>query len=103
MTHHETTTKGLRTLWMASAWLFVIAAGAGVAFRWGMANGFPEGLRPDYLRHGHSHLMLMGWATPALMALMAAKWPAEGGRPFPRAVAITGWTAWILALVSFPA
>ncbi len=103
MTHNLDQTKGLRTLWIASAWLFVIAAGAGVAFRWGMMSGFPEGLRPDYLRHGHSHLMLMGWATPALMALMAARWPAQGGRPRHRSVCIVGWSAWVLALVSFPA
>lgn len=95
--------SGLRRLWVASAWLFVIAAGAGTLFRWGMIGGFGEVMSASHLRHGHSHLMLMGWATPALMALMAARWPAEGGRSVEASACLIGWTAWGLALLSFPA
>ncbi len=95
--------KGLRRLWMASAWLFVAGAVAGVCFRWGMVASFPDGWDAGNIRHGHSHLMLMGWATPALMALMGARWPAQGGRNSERAVCLVGWIAWGLALASFPA
>lgn len=102
MSRQEADTQGLQRLWRASAWLFVLGALSGVVFRWGMMAGFPEGLVPHYLRHGHSHLMLMGWATPALMALMAAKWPELGGRQADRPALILGWSAWATALLSFP-
>lgn len=93
---------GLRTLWVASAWAFVVAAALGVLFRWGMAASFPFGLDAAHIRHGHSHLMLMGWATPALMALMAARWPREGGQRVDTSVCIMGWTAWVFAAASIP-
>lgn len=92
----------LRTLWLASVWAFVGAAVLGVLFRWGMAASFPFGLEAADIRHGHSHLMLMGWATPALMALMAKRWPAEGGRRLDTSVCIMGWTAWGFAVASVP-
>ncbi len=94
---------GLRRLWLVSAWTFVLAAASGALFRWGMLSSFPFDLIASNIRHGHSHLMLMGWATPALMALMAARWPAEGARQVNASVCIVGWTAWALALLSFPA
>ena len=99
----QTDKSPLRLLWIASAWAFVVAAGAGVLFRWGMVGGFGEVLTAAHIRHGHSHLMLMGWATPALMALMAARWPGQGGRRIDRSVCLVGWTAWVLAFLSFPA
>lgn len=81
--------------------MFVLAAAAGVLFRWQFVGDAVFGLVPGDIRHGHSHLMLMGWATPALMALMGARWPAEGGRRADTAVAATGWTSLGLALASF--
>ena len=93
---------GLRTLWVASAWAFVIAAALGVLFRWGMVGNAPFGLEAPHVRHGHSHLMLMGWATPALMALMAARWPREGGQQVDTSVCIMGWAAWVFAAASIP-
>ncbi len=94
--------KGLRRLFVASAWAFVVAAAIGVLFRWGMLGAFPFALEAPDIRHGHSHLMLMGWATPALMALMAQRWPAEGGRRVDTSVCIMGWTAWGFAAASVP-
>lgn len=99
--HHPEPDPGLRRLFVASAWAFVVAAAAGVLFRWGMVQSFPWGLSAPDIRHGHSHLMLMGWATPALMALMAVLWPGQGARRMDRAVKVVGWAAWALAAASF--
>ena len=93
--------SSLRRLWLVAAWSFVIAAGAGVLFRWGMVQGFPWDLSAANIRHAHSHLMLMGWATPALMALMAMRWPGEGARSMDRAVVWVGWLSWLMAAASF--
>lgn len=91
-----------RRLFLASAWLFVVGAASGLWMRHGMALGLWGGLRPDYLRHGHSHLMLMGWATPALMALMAMHCVAQGHRSA-ASMLRSGWASWLLGLASFPA
>ncbi len=93
--------QNLRRLFVVSTWMFVIAAGAGVMFRWAMVGSLPLELGIGDIRHAHSHLMLMGWATPALMALMASRWPKEGGRRVDGGVAIVGWTSLALALASF--
>lgn len=103
MNEERTENRGLRRLWVTSALVFVVGAAAGACFRWGMMASFPEGWNAGNIRHAHSHLMLMGWATPALMALMGARWPAQGGRRRERAVCVVGWTALVLAVASFPA
>lgn len=93
----------LYPLWLASMAVFVVAAASGAAFRWELISSTPSAFSLSNIRHAHSHLMLMGWATPALMVCMARLWPAEGARSVDRSVALVGWVAWALALASFPA
>lgn len=78
--------------------LFVLAGLAGLLFR--HAAAFQEALSLSLVnvRHAHSHLMYMGWGTPALAALMAA----GGGRAWP---SFGGWSLWAsvgLAAAAFP-
>ncbi len=64
-----------RRTWGAALGLFVVANLTGVLFRWAIALGLGPvelgGLLLGNIRHAHSHLMYFGWATPALMALLA--------------------------------
>lgn len=81
---------------------FAIGAAAGALFRLGVLHGF-GGLMAGKVRHAHSHLMLMGWVTPAAFALMAGEVRAAGARPLGRAARAATWSAIGLALLSFPA
>ncbi|MBA2664064.1 MAG: hypothetical protein H0U74_17370 [Bradymonadaceae bacterium] len=90
----------MQRLWSASLVAFVVAAAGGVLFRGGMIDGFSLGFVPNHIRHAHSHLMLMGWATPALMTLIVTSWARRGARA-PRGTAATIWIAWGLAMASF--
>ncbi|RAL20626.1 hypothetical protein DL240_16475 [Lujinxingia litoralis] len=95
--------RAARRLFIASAWAFVLAAALGALFRFGIVRADFGPLQAGDLRHAHSHLMLMGWATPALIALITARAPALGLQLPLRATLATGWGAWALALLSTPA
>lgn len=64
--------------WGAAVAFFVLAGSTGVLFRFSYVYGPPWGLTTTHLRHAHSHLMYFGWVTPALVALMGARWGAQG-------------------------
>ncbi|TXD35678.1 hypothetical protein FRC98_15850 [Lujinxingia vulgaris] len=100
---HSPNLAAPRRLFMASALGFVVAAALGALFRFGMLRGDFFGLQAGDLRHAHSHLMLMGWATPALIALITARAPALGLKLPLRATLATGWAALALAALSTPA
>ncbi len=89
-------------LWRAALVGFVVAAATGAVFRGALLFGIPAGWNLGYIRHAHSHLMYMGWATPALMALLlpaAAMHRAECGR-LARAHALI-WASWTGALLAY--
>lgn len=95
-------------IWKASLLAFVIAAATGLFFRIGMIDGFSAGFEPAHIRHAHSHLMLMGWVTPAAMALMAALWhklgPTNTHRlctPAGPKTRLTIWLSWLFAMLCF--
>ncbi|KAA3656321.1 MAG: hypothetical protein DWQ04_31475 [Chloroflexi bacterium] len=69
-------------VWLTALGCFVLAGSTGVLLRFGMLMGFPFGLQYVNVRHAHSHLMFMGWVTPALMGLMVVWLPELTGRPF---------------------
>jgi hypothetical protein len=64
--------------------LFVLAGLTGSLLRYGQLRGLPAGLYLVNVRHAHSHLMYFGWATPALMGLIAAWLPRLSGRSISR-------------------
>lgn len=65
---------------LAALACFVLAGSTGALFRFGPLYGIP-GLNYANVRHAHSHLMAFAWATPAIMALMAALLPRLTDRP----------------------
>ncbi len=67
--------------WFAALVVFVLAGLTGAFIRFGLIYGFPWGLQYANVRHAHSHLMYFGWATPALIALIAAQLPLVTDRP----------------------
>ncbi|MDX1687227.1 MAG: hypothetical protein R3248_04515 [Candidatus Promineifilaceae bacterium] len=75
--------NSLRWAWPAALGCFVLAGATGSLLRFGMLYGYPAGLQMADVRHAHSHLMYFGWATPALMALMATYLPKLTGRERP--------------------
>jgi len=71
-------------VWWGSLLLFCVAAATGAAFRFKMAYGGLDAVSLGNIRHAHSHLMYMGWATPALMGLIWAVLPAEATKAYSR-------------------
>ncbi|MFW5940711.1 MAG: hypothetical protein ACOC9V_03775 [Chloroflexota bacterium] len=67
-----------RWAWIGALLCFVLAGSTGTLLRFGTLQGFPAGLHLFNVRHAHSHLMYFGWATPALMALIASRLPQMG-------------------------
>jgi hypothetical protein len=67
--------RPLRIAWAAALAMFAFAALTGALFRFAVAYAWGPlelgGLLLANIRHAHSHLMYFGWATPALMALIA--------------------------------
>ena len=90
--------------WKAAVVLFLLAAATGTLYRFGILYGAPWGLALGNVRHAHSHLMFLGWATPALFSLIAHWWPLVTGRPWrkPRLLAGLIWLTLALALASYP-
>lgn len=92
-----------RRTWRAAVALFLLAASTGALYRFGILYGAPWGLALGNVRHAHSHLMFLGWATPALFSLIAHWWPLVTGRPWrkPRLLAGLIWLTLALALLSY--
>lgn len=82
---------------------FLIAGAAGLIYRWGLGHGFPASLRPDDLRHAHSHLMMQGWLTPALFLLMRSFAQRESALTLPKALDRLSGLAVLLSLPMFVA
>ena len=81
---------------------FAVAGLTGALFRFELAYALGSGLRLDHIRHAHSHLMYFGWVTPALMALIGARLPAEIGRRMPRRTTAVLIGVLAAALASWP-
>jgi len=73
-------------IWPAALGLFILAGLTGSLLRYGQLRGLPMGLSLINVRHAHSHLMYFGWATPALMGLIAAWLPRLTRRPISRSL-----------------
>lgn len=69
-----------KRLFLLSLALFSVAAFTGFAYRLAAQHGAPFGLSVGHIRQAHSHLMFMGWLTPALMLLIFAALPRTLGR-----------------------
>lgn len=91
----------LRWAWPAALACFVLAGGTGALLRFGMLYGYPAGLQMTNVRHAHSHLMYFGWATPALMALIAAYLPTLTGRKRPAGFRAVLGATFVAALLAY--
>lgn len=89
-------------LWRAALVGFVVAAATGAVFRGALLFGIPAGWNLGYIRHAHSHLMYMGWATPALMALLLPAATTHRADPvrLGRAHGLV-WASWVGALLAY--
>ncbi len=92
--------QALTPFFVASLSCLAIAAVTGALLRGGLALGWDLGLPLGNLRHAHSHLMLFGWATPALMLLMAHAQAGRRGGRVPRSVGHVLGAALLLAIVT---
>ena len=88
-------------IWLAALAVFVLAGLTGSLLRYGQLNGLPAGLSLVNVRHAHSHLMYFGWATPALMALIAAWLPRFSDRPVSRRFSWAMGATVIAALLAY--
>ncbi|MCA9563992.1 MAG: hypothetical protein KC561_10910, partial [Myxococcales bacterium] len=70
-----------------------------MAYRVSLLSGFSPGVMPQHLRHAHSHVMLMGWATPGLMIISFITLSRPEGR-FIRSARAATWIALVLSLLS---
>lgn len=68
-----------RWVWICALGCFVLAGLTGALFRFSAGYGVVVGLDLGNIRHAHSHLMYLGWATPALFALIARQLPGFAG------------------------
>lgn len=87
--------------WELALSAFVVAALTGFALRLWLSAGVDIGARPDRVRHAHSHLMYMGWATPALMVLLLLRLRAVGGVSPGRALVSTVTASFALAAIAW--
>jgi hypothetical protein len=88
-------------IWPTALSLFVLAGLTGSLLRYGQLRGLPTGLYLVNVRHAHSHLMYFGWATPALMGLIAAWLPRLSGRPLSRRFQWAMGATVIVALLAY--
>lgn len=98
MTHSD---KQLRWAWPAALGCFILAGATGSLLRFGMLYGYPAGLQMTNIRHAHSHLMYFGWATPALMALIATYLPKLTGRERPAGFSAVLGATFVAALLAY--
>jgi hypothetical protein len=93
--------KTIPWIWPAALALFVLAGLTGSLLRYGQLQGLPTGLYLVNVRHAHSHLMYFGWATPALMGVIAAWLPRLIGRPISRRFQWAMGATMIAALLAY--
>jgi len=91
-----------RWIWRGSLVLFCVAVATGALFRFKVAYGGVEALSLGNVRHAHSHLMYMGWATPALMGLIWALLPSEATTPYRRFFQWVVGATFAAALLCYP-
>ncbi len=87
-------------VWRLALATFVVAASTGLVLRLVPLVGAMPGLEYANIRHAHSHLMYFGWATPLLMALVAAGARGGGRRDAPGSGRIVG-TTFVVAWASY--
>jgi hypothetical protein len=87
--------------WYAALCSLLLAAGAGVLWR-GMVAAATVRLDLGDLRHAHSHVMLVGWASPALMLLIAQQLKERGAKISRAALSATLALLALSALASLP-
>lgn len=88
--------------WIGALFCMLLAALTGALYRWGLITGETLGLGLGDIRHAHSHLMYLGWVTPAVMGLLASRLPALTGRPVGFFAQASAGLAILCALVSWP-
>jgi hypothetical protein len=91
-----------RWVWWCSLALFCVAAVTGVVFRFKGAYGGVGVFSLGNIRHAHSHLVYMGWATPVLMGLIWTLLPADATRPYRRLFRGLVGATFAAALLCFP-
>jgi hypothetical protein len=95
----------VRVALRAALALFVVAGLTGAVFRFAVAHALGPaqlgGLLLGNVRHAHSHLMYFGWATPALMVLIAAARRQRGDGPMPGLRGVLAVT-FAMAVLAFP-
>lgn len=92
----------MRWAWIGALGCFVLAGLTGALYRFGLGYGFTLGFDLVNVRHAHSHLMYLGWVTPALFALIIRQLPALTGQAFsPKGRWVIGAT-FAMALLAYP-
>jgi len=92
----------IRWIWWGSLLLFCVAGVTGALFRFKGAYGGVGALSPGNVRHAHSHLMYMGWATPALMGLIWALLPVGASGRYDRRFRWVVGATFASALLCYP-
>lgn len=69
-----------RWIWACALGCFILAGLTGAVFRFSAGYGVAVGFDLGNVRHAHSHLMYLGWATPVLFALIARQFPGLAGK-----------------------
>lgn len=104
-TMQNTDSNSLRWTWRGALGCLALAGSTGALIRFGLLYGFPLELQYANVRHAHSHLMILGWVTPALMALIIAWLPRVTGRPLSAQLQtrfrVTMVTIFVLALLAY--
>ena len=91
-----------RWIWWSGLGLFCLAGATGAFFRFKQTYGGLGLFSLGNVRHAHSHLMYMGWATPVLMGLIWRLLPQPVARTYDRAFRATVGTTFAAALLCYP-
>ncbi len=91
-----------RWIWRGALGCLILAGLSGALYRFGISYGVTFGFDLGHVRHAHSHLMFMGWVTPALFVLIARHLSVHTQKPFsPKGKGVIGATL-VGALAAFP-
>lgn len=99
---HTTSLPTNQWAWTGALGCFILAGLTGALYRFGIAYGFSLGLDLTNIRHAHSHLMYLGWVTPALFALIARQVSLLTARTFPQKVWWVVGATFAAALLAYP-
>ena len=91
-----------RWYWRGALGCLILAGLTGALYRFGIGYGMTLGFDLGNVRHAHSHLMYMGWVTPALFLLIARQFQAHTGHRFSSAVKGVVVATLAGALVAYP-